>query len=120
MSTEWASAFYSSTHWKKCREGFIAYKRGLCEECLKKGIIKAGTQVHHKIPLTPNNIRDPNVTLSWKNLEMVCDECHSHIHEELKRKASGKRKHRRYEVNKDGTINSLGGVGEKPSSVAEK
>lgn len=108
MSTEWATQFYSSTHWKKCREGFIAYKRGLCEECLKKGIVKAGTQVHHKKPLTVDNITDPNITLSWKNLELVCEECHTHIHDEMK-KRSGKR-HKRYKVNKDGTVIGVGGT----------
>lgn len=102
MSTEWASQFYSSTHWKKCRDGFIAYKRGLCEECLKKGIVKAGTQVHHKKPLTVDNITDPNIALNWKNLELVCEECHTHIHDTLKK--NGSRKHRRYVVNKDGTV----------------
>ena len=107
MSTEWATQFYSSTHWKKCREGFIAYKRGLCEECLKKGIVKAGTQVHHIKPLTVDNITDPNITLSWKNLELVCEECHTHIHEVMKKRTSGSKRHRRYEVNKDGTVQGL-------------
>lgn len=85
MSAEWARVLYGSTNWPKCREGFISYKRGLCERCLAKGIIKPGRQVHHKIRLTPENISDPNITLSWDNLELLCDECHEEEHSGTKR-----------------------------------
>ena len=80
MAAEWAQQFYSSTHWKKCRDGFISYKRGLCERCLAKGIIKPGRDVHHKRRLTPQNITDPNIALSWDNLELLCRECHEEEH----------------------------------------
>lgn len=114
MATEWAQAFYSSTHWKKCRDGFIAYKRGLCERCLKKGIIKAGVDVHHKIHLTPTNITNPNIALSWNNLELLCKNCHEEEHRDDavkrgKEKNKQKRKkkiNRRYEVDSFGKISA--------------
>lgn len=53
---------------------------GLCERCLAKGIVKAGEIVHHKKPITPNNICDPNITLSFNNLQLVCRECHAEAH----------------------------------------
>ena len=39
-----------------------------------------GTQVHHKIRLTPFNINNPEITLSYKNLELLCDDCHEKEH----------------------------------------
>ena len=98
MAADWAQQFYSSTHWKKCREGFIAYKRGLCERCLAKGIIKAGRDVHHKVHLTPQNVTDPSIALSWDNLELLCSDCHAQEHGE------GKRKNRRYAVDAFGRV----------------
>ena len=40
-----------------------------------------GTQVHHRIRLTPKNISMPEISLNWKNLELLCDECHHDEHE---------------------------------------
>ena len=37
------------------------------DEDLKEGRYTAGEIVHHKIELTPENIDDPGITLSWDN-----------------------------------------------------
>ena len=37
-------------------------------------------EVHHKIPLTPENIYNPEITLNWDNLELLCSSCHSIEH----------------------------------------
>lgn len=73
--------FYTSWKWAKCRRGFIESRGGLCERCLKRGIINAGEpgrplEVHHKIALTVDNVNDPAVTLNWDNLELLCKDCH--------------------------------------------
>ena len=43
----WAARFYASARWKKCRAGYIKFRRtidgGLCEECRDK----PGYIVHH-------------------------------------------------------------------------
>lgn len=110
MATEWAQQFYSSTHWQKCRDGFIAYKRGLCERCLAKGIIKAGRDVHHKIHLTPQNITDPAIALSWDNLELLCKECHEEEHRQKdwkkmrQQKKAKRQSKRRYVVDSFGRV----------------
>lgn len=72
--------FYKSTRWKKCRQGYIQSVGGLCERCLKKGIVRKGYIVHHKQYVTEENITDPDVTLNWANLEYLCHECHNHEH----------------------------------------
>ena len=80
--------FYTSWTWRKCRKAFAASKGNLCERCLARGIIQAGSkerplEVHHKIPLTAETVKDPKVALNWKNLELLCKDCHD---EERERK----------------------------------
>lgn len=71
--------------WKDCRKAYIKSVGGLCERCYSKGIIKHGDTVHHKTPLTPENINDPSVTLNPENLELLCRSCHAEIHKPEKR-----------------------------------
>ncbi len=104
MASDWAQKFYESVHWKKTREAFRQYKRGLCEECLKKGIITAGTEVHHIKPLTINNVHNPNISLSWINLELLCSECHHSLHESMHNSIPKERKHRRFIVDEKGNV----------------
>lgn len=74
-----AYGFYVSNEWRKCREDFLrAFP--LCQRCEKKGKAEPARQVHHKIRLTPENIRDPNVALNWANLEALCEDCHREEH----------------------------------------
>jgi 5-methylcytosine-specific restriction endonuclease McrA len=79
---EFAREFYSSKAWRACRDTYKSRIGGLCEECLKRGIYRPVEEVHHKIPLTPENIHDPRITLSFDNLEGLCRECHRAKHEE--------------------------------------
>ena len=75
MAKEFAKKFYKSKAWLKCREGFIQSVYGLCNRCGKPGYI-----VHHKELLTPSNIDNPDITLSWDKLEYLCQECHNKEH----------------------------------------
>ena len=71
----------------------------LCERCLEKGLIRPGEIVHHKIFLDESNINNPEVTLDMNNLQLLCRECHTEVHE----KAKGKR----YKVLEDGSVRVL-------------
>ena len=71
----WAKHFYKSKAWRQCRDAFFVAKHGLCERCGGPGKI-----VHHKVWLTPENINDPSVTLNFKNLELLCQDCHNKEH----------------------------------------
>lgn len=77
---EFARAFYQSRAWKDCREAYRKSVGGLCESCLAAGIYTPGKVVHHRQPLTPDNIHDPAVTLAWSNLKLVCQDCHAKEH----------------------------------------
>lgn len=77
---DYAVGFYKSQRWVKCRNAYIKSVGYLCEDCLKKGIINAAEEVHHKIFITPKNINDPTVTLAWSNLIALCREHHRQQH----------------------------------------
>ena len=59
---------------------------GLCEECLKNGLINPGEVVHHIIFITPGNVTDPAITLSFDNLRLLCRKHHEEIHNRLKKR----------------------------------
>lgn len=75
MAKEWAKSFYHSRAWRQCRDAYFISKHGLCERCGAPGKI-----VHHKIYITPENINDPDITLNFDNLELLCQECHNREH----------------------------------------
>ena len=89
--SESVEAFYTSWAWRKCRKAFVNAKGNLCECCLKRGIIEPGSkdrplEVHHIIPLTAENITNPEITLNWDNLELLCKSCHDEHRERLQRR----------------------------------
>jgi len=77
---EFAQSFYHTQAWKKCRDAYAKSVGGLCERCLAKGLIVAGREVHHKVYLTQDNIKDESITLNWNNLELLCHSCHEKEH----------------------------------------
>ena len=81
MAKEFSMRFYKSSLWRDCRNGYAAYKGHLCERCLRRGVLAFGEIVHHKTELTPENIDDPNITLNWDNLELLCRFCHAEVHD---------------------------------------
>ena len=94
----YAEKFYKSQGWKRTREAYARSRGGLCERCLAKGKYVPGEIVHHKVHLTPDNINDPTVTLSWDNLELVCRECHAEEHTGIPK---------RYKIDELGRVTSL-------------
>ena len=52
---------------------------------MSKGIIRTGEIVHHKIELTPDNIHNPDITLNFDNLQLLCRDCHAAVHKPEKR-----------------------------------
>lgn len=82
---EFAKAFYKSKVWQNTRDAYASSVGWLCEDCMTKGLYKAGEIVHHKQALTPENINDPSVTLAWGNLKLVCRNCHAKEHGNVKR-----------------------------------
>lgn len=80
-----AQSFYKSRTWQETREAYAKSKGYLCENCLKKGLYNPGVIVHHITELTPENISDPKVSLSFDNLRLVCRKCHAEEHAHKRR-----------------------------------
>ena len=77
---DWAKFFYKSKTWQHVRDNVIRRDKQLCQDCLMNGKIVAAEEVHHIIPLTPQNITDPSITLNEDNLISLCRECHKKRH----------------------------------------
>ena len=101
-----ATGFYNSTAWRNTRRDYTQSVGGLCERCLAKGLITPADLVHHKIPLTQDNIKDLKVSLGWSNLQALCRQCHAEVHEEMYAERTG----RRYRIDKSGKVIIRDGV----------
>ncbi len=82
----WAEQFYNSDAWRACREAFLQSKGYLCERCSTPDNPVVAKIAHHKIYLTKENINNPYITLSWDNLEALCQDCHNKEHHRGERK----------------------------------
>ena len=78
---------YNSREWKELRIAKLRSTDGLCEECLKKGIVNAANQVHHIHPIEDSHsVQEMRKwAFMWENLQSLCPSCHAAIH-----KAEGK------------------------------
>ena len=76
MAKDYAKLFYNSKEWRKTRDAYFNSQYGICELCQRPG-----GEVHHKTFLSPQNIYDPDTTLNWDNLQLLCRSCHNAIHE---------------------------------------
>lgn len=83
MARPFAIDFYHSQAWQRTRDSYMRAQRGLCEKCMSRGVLKPAEIVHHKVHLSPENINDPYVTLSFDNLEALCRTCHAEEHPEI-------------------------------------
>lgn len=72
---EWARSFYMSGVWEDTRAAYMLSKNNICERCGEPAKI-----CHHKTWLNRTNINNPYVTLSWDNLEALCQDCHNKEH----------------------------------------
>ena len=79
------NSFYKTQAWRKTAIAYAKSKQNLCELCLLEGRLTPGEIVHHKIPLNETNVNDPDISLSWDNLCLVCREHHAELHGKKKR-----------------------------------
>lgn len=75
QNTRIGDRIYHSQAWRRLRRYYYGTQHGICERCGEPGDI-----VHHIIPITPDNINDPMITLHEDNLELLCHECHNREH----------------------------------------
>lgn len=75
MAKDYARSFYNGRRWKATQETYMISQHYICERCGSVARV-----VHHKEYITPKNIHDVNITLSWSNLEALCMDCHNREH----------------------------------------
>ena len=110
MAQEWARRLYKSTAWERTRSSYLkatldtdgnvlvlhgdrfvtldgrevppysVIPPGMCERCFRMGEMTPATLVHHKVHLTPDNVDDPEVSLSYDNFMRLCQDCHAFVH----------------------------------------
>lgn len=100
MAKEFSKAFYKSRTWQKVRQFIWKRDNGLCQDCLRKGLITPGKEVHHIVELTEDNIIDASISLGEENLITLCKSCHEARHNASIRS-------RRYSVKADGSVEIL-------------
>ena len=64
--------FYKSSAWRKIRVLALQRDNYLCQHCLKKGVLKIATEVHHIRPIADY----PESALDLDNLISLCWPCH--------------------------------------------
>ena len=87
MAKDFSKAFYNSRRWRKNAKAFAESKCWICSRCHNRSMTGSGTPrmiVHHKTPLTPENIHDDSIAYGWDNLELLCIDCHNAVHAEGK------------------------------------
>ena len=94
------TGFYNSSAWVNTRRNYTQSVGGLCERCLAEGKITPSDVVHHKIPLTDDNIKDLNISLGWCNLQALCSDCHALVHSTRLKE----REARRYTIDNNGRV----------------
>lgn len=70
------NSFYQSSEWKSLREARFEFAEGLCELCRKKGIVRAGREVHHIVEIS----QDWSKRLDFDNTILLCSDCHNEQH----------------------------------------
>lgn len=70
------NSFYKSKEWKHMRALAFERDNGLCQRCVKRGILKSANVVHHIIEVK----EDWNQRLLLSNLESLCHSCHNAHH----------------------------------------
>ena len=74
MAKPWAKSFYNSKQWQAVRHEVLRRDTYTCAYCYGRA-----EEIHHVIPLTPENINDPMISLNPDNLVALCHSCHDKI-----------------------------------------
>ena len=76
-----SAAFYKSAEWMRIRD-FCLHRDGyMCQECRKKGVVTAATEVHHIVPLR----HDWSMRADASNLVSLCHKHHMEVERKTRR-----------------------------------
>lgn len=72
-------SFYQGEAWRRIRAKKFSEACGLCERCRARGVIRAGKEVHHIVPIEKNW----DLRYAFDNLILLCTECHNAEHDRV-------------------------------------
>lgn len=75
---------YHTKAWQDVRDGALARDNFLCQHCLKDGKLQPAELVHHIKHLD----RYPELGLEPDNLISLCNDCHTRVHKQTRKKRS--------------------------------
>jgi 5-methylcytosine-specific restriction protein A len=64
---------YNTTQWQRLRKYQLS-EHPLCEACLRKGLVRSGNHVDHRVPISAGGAAFPQV---GTGLATLCASCHS-------------------------------------------
>ena len=72
--------------WKLLRAAVFRRTNGLCEMCLKEGIITPGVDVHHIKPVETGRTVQEMERLAYNpaNCQLLCIACHIKVHQDMR------------------------------------
>jgi len=80
MARDFAKKLYSSEQWQQLRMALIAERGPVCQQCGKNIARPADIIAHHEIELSPENIRDFNISINPNFIKLICFDCHNKSH----------------------------------------
>ena len=75
----------NSKRWWEVKRIVWQRAKGLCEECQKQGIVRAGVDCHHIVPVETASSPQEMERLCFNpdNCQLLCIQCHSNIHKSM-------------------------------------
>ena len=75
----------NSKRWQEVKRIVWQRTNGLCEECMKQGIVRAGVDCHHIVPVeTATSLQEmERLCYNPDNIRLLCIEHHSAIHKSM-------------------------------------
>lgn len=89
--------FYHSSDWQAVRQAVLERDHYLCQVCMRRGVVKQATTVHHLIPLRADYAK----RLDMDNLETICQACHNQEHNERNKSLAKKQIKNKAQKRKD-------------------
>lgn len=75
----------NSKRWAEVKRFVWQRAGGLCERCRREGLIRAGVDCHHKVPVESARTEQEMERLAYDvgNIELLCIPCHIKTHQEM-------------------------------------
>ena len=90
----------NSKRWAETKRTVWLRANGLCEDCLKEGIITPGVDCHHVVPVETARTFQEMESLCYNsnNVRLLCIACHIRTHKEMR--SATREMHKETEANR--------------------